>query len=385
MINFSLKNVAKNLCINLPLTLKLAFVILNLNLNLNIITKENEVSTISIQPNEDNLFTPINNTFIDEHMAGAHGDYIKVYIYLLRLFSSRDTQFETGELSKKLDITESDVLKAIKYWAKKGLITACIEGDELKSIGIVQSATPKQVTQTKNTDCTIVPFKKSYDVTLFDRYSEDPDFILFTNIVGKYFAKTLNVNDINILINLLEKYQIHYDVLEFLVEQLADSGIKSVKSLESKCLMLAERGLHSLDEVKAFSRDNQVAYKNILRTLSPNLSSYHVDEDAIFLMDKWLYDYGFSYDMVYFAAEKTNKFLKSKELGHKINYCNKILENWYHKGIKTLEQARIVEDINKKRKTNTKKTNFSFDEHNYDFGAIEAKGLQDLEERVKNL
>ncbi len=343
------------------------------------------MSTISIESHEDYLFTPINNIFIDKYMAGAHGDYIKVYIYLLRLFSSRDSYFETGTVSKKLDITESDVLKAIKYWAKKGLITASIEDNEVKSIGIVQSSLANQSPSPKSTDCTIVPFKKSYDADLFDKYSTDPDFILFTKIVGKYFSKSLNVNDINILINLLEKYQIHYDVLEFLVEQLADSGIKSVKSLESKCLMLAEHGLKNLDEVKEFSKNNQDTYKNILKTLSPNINAYHIDEDAVFLMDKWLYDYGFSYDMIYFAAEKTNKFLKSKDLQHKINYCNKIIENWYHKGIKTLEQARIVEDISKKRKPNQKKTTFKFEEHKYDFGAIEAKGLQDLEERVKNL
>ncbi len=332
-------------------------------------------------------------------MAGAHGDYIKVYIYLLRLFSSSGKSFETSEVANTLDLTESDVLKAIKYWTKKGLVATSIVDGEIQSISMLQAdstkANPikkeKHIKDTthkhsENNDKVVVSFKKNYDAKIFDKYSKDEDFILFTKIVGKYFAKTLTVHEINILINLLEKYQISYEALEFLVEHLAENDIKSIKSLESKCISLVENGLTELKEIKGFIRKNNKVYNKILKKLSPSLNKYHVDEDDIFLMDKWLYDYGFNLELIGFACEKTNKFLKSKELKHKINYCNKIIENWHHKGITSLEMAKKAEPKSALKTNNfKKKSQFSFEEQKYDFSEIEARSLKDLEERVKNI
>ncbi len=355
------------------------------------------MSTIALQGNENNFFTPINNVFIDNYMAGAHGDYIKVYIYLTRLFSSSDKTFDTSNVSKVLNITESDVIKAIKYWNNKGLINVSVNNGEIKSIKIAPIISGNiDTSSVKNETSNIVPFKatsakKSYDKDdfdddTFDKYSNDSEFSLFVKIVSRYFNKTLNVNDIAILIDLVDKKNMSYDILELIVEHLANSGITSVKALENKCITLIENNIDTFDKAKNFMKNSNTKHSKIFKKLMPKNQITPIVEDDMFIVDKWIYDYKMPYDLIYLACDRTNKFLKSKNLNHKINYCNKIIENWHHKGIKSVEAANLFIATNdSSKKYNKKKKNFGFEQHDYDFDAINRQNLKDLEERVKGM
>lgn len=351
--------------------------------------EEDILSTIAIHSDNKNLFTAINNTFIDEYMAEAHGDYIKVYIYLIRLFSSSDKSFDTKNVARALDITESDLIKAIKYWNKKGLIHTIIKDDEICSIDIVSLNSPsintnsmpkKEKPAAEVLPFSIVPKKKAFDADLFEKYSSDDDFMIFAKIVGKYFNRNLNSNDMAILIDLIDNKKMSYEILEFLVEQLANSGIKTVKTLENKALTLHENNITNLEDAKAFYNNSSKKYANIFRKLVKKGEDFQVYDDDIFIIDKWIYDYQMPYDLIYLACKRTNKFLKSKNLQHKINYTNRILENWYHKGIKTTAEAEMTfTDTNNKGK----KLNLPKDQHDYDFDSIMEQNFQELEERLK--
>ena len=63
--------------------------------------------------------TLVANEFVDRYMAAANGEYVKVYLYLLR------HQQETVDISRiadALDHTESDVRRALAYWEKLGVL-----------------------------------------------------------------------------------------------------------------------------------------------------------------------------------------------------------------------------------------------------------------------
>ena len=55
--------------------------------------------------------TIVQNTFIDRYMAAANGEYVKVYLLLLRLAGSRE--LTVSQIADRLDITEKDVMRAI--------------------------------------------------------------------------------------------------------------------------------------------------------------------------------------------------------------------------------------------------------------------------------
>ena len=63
--------------------------------------------------------TMVANEFIDKYMAGANGEYVKVYLYILR----HEGQIrDVGQIADALDHTESDVKRAVGYWARLGVL-----------------------------------------------------------------------------------------------------------------------------------------------------------------------------------------------------------------------------------------------------------------------
>lgn len=77
---------------------------------------------LSIRNGSGHQFTLVANDFIDSYMTKANGEYVKVYLLLLRRMDS-GKGFSVSELADILEITEGDILRAFRYWAKEGLLT----------------------------------------------------------------------------------------------------------------------------------------------------------------------------------------------------------------------------------------------------------------------
>ena len=71
--------------------------------------------------------TGIPNVFIDRYLPEADGEYVKVYLLLLRSFCSGQG-VTVGKLADLLDDTERDVLRALRYWDKKGILQLVTDG-----------------------------------------------------------------------------------------------------------------------------------------------------------------------------------------------------------------------------------------------------------------
>ena len=63
--------------------------------------------------------TYVPNIFIDEYMTQANGEYVKIYLYLLRSISQPECSFSLSQIADHFDCTERDVLRALKYWEKR--------------------------------------------------------------------------------------------------------------------------------------------------------------------------------------------------------------------------------------------------------------------------
>ena len=63
--------------------------------------------------------TCVPNAFIDEYVAEANGDYVKVYLYLLR---HQKENLKGKEIGEALCLTDQDVKRAILFWEKKGVL-----------------------------------------------------------------------------------------------------------------------------------------------------------------------------------------------------------------------------------------------------------------------
>ena len=74
------------------------------------------MSLISLQNSSELEVTILSNRFIDNFMPRANGEFVKVYIYLLRAVSSSPSSFSLEHMADRLFCTERDISRALKYW-----------------------------------------------------------------------------------------------------------------------------------------------------------------------------------------------------------------------------------------------------------------------------
>lgn len=67
--------------------------------------------------------TTIYNSFIEDYMPAANGSYVKVYLYIAKCLQAKESNFSISSLADQLENTEKDILRALMYWEKKGLMS----------------------------------------------------------------------------------------------------------------------------------------------------------------------------------------------------------------------------------------------------------------------
>ena len=70
----------------------------------------------------DSGHTLVPNLFLDKYMPEANGEYVKIYLYLLRCLKSDPQELSVTLIADKFENTESDVQRALKYWEKMRLL-----------------------------------------------------------------------------------------------------------------------------------------------------------------------------------------------------------------------------------------------------------------------
>lgn len=77
---------------------------------------------ITLYNNLQETTTSVPNRFIDHYMISANGEYVKIYLYLLRCMNQPECTFSLSRLADHFDHTEKDIQRALKYWEKVKLL-----------------------------------------------------------------------------------------------------------------------------------------------------------------------------------------------------------------------------------------------------------------------
>ena len=72
--------------------------------------------------NNSSNFTPVSNVFIEKYMPKARGEFIKVYLLMLKYSSSGEMGVSSSILASSLNLLESDILNALNYWNDEGVL-----------------------------------------------------------------------------------------------------------------------------------------------------------------------------------------------------------------------------------------------------------------------
>lgn len=97
---------------------------------------------ITLLYNVQNEVTVLPNKFIDEYMIKADGEYVKIYLLILRL-QGMGLPVDVDHLADHLELTRKDVLRALSYWEKAGLLQAAEPSVPEKTASAASTGTQK--------------------------------------------------------------------------------------------------------------------------------------------------------------------------------------------------------------------------------------------------
>ncbi len=268
--------------------------------------------------------TQISNEFIDTYMTGANGEYVKVYLYLLR---NRNRDISIDQIAEALNHTEADVQRALAYWQKIGVLGA--EAD--RGLTSEKSAAGEAAHSEKI---------KSDPVDM-SRLTSDESFKQLVYIAQKYLNKLLTPTDCQILGNLYTNLEFSGELLEYLIEYCVQNHHTSLRYMEKVALGWHERGIKDVEQAKASGRGYTKGSFAVMRAMG--LSDRSPAEIESKFIEKWFWEYGFTRELIVEACSRTIRQIHKPSF----DYADKILRDWKDAGVKSF---RDVAELDKKRK-----------------------------------
>ena len=322
--------------------------------------------------NINTAVTAVSNTFIDEYMGTASGEYVKVYLYLLR---HAGKNVEIPDIAEALNHTEADVRRALAYWERAGVLTsekeepaageAAVTREDLTDAGYiipesrrnyrdsdVEGRMPEESAadsgkqlqgsergMAKQPGTMDIPDAgNSYD--RMKRLSADEEFSALLYAVQQYLGKTFSAIE-------CEKFAYFYDVLhmscellEYLAEYCAEGGHTSIRYIEKVALNWYQAGIHTRDEAREhsvrYSKDTSAVMK-AFGIMGRNAGTAEQE-----FIRRWFKEFGFDSMLVTEACNRTLTATGSASFP----YADKILAGWKENGVRTLQD---VETLDKRR------------------------------------
>ena len=150
--------------------------------------------------------TSVSNLFLDYYMPGANGEYVKVYLYLLRALNCPDISLSVAGLADVMDKTESDILRALKYWEKQGILS--LECDDANTLqGIYLCTIPDPVAKKSEANATVslrqekeAPAPKSYSPEELNAFAQQSECRQLLFVCNQYLGKTLSPSEIETIL-----------------------------------------------------------------------------------------------------------------------------------------------------------------------------------------
>lgn len=196
---------------------------------------------------DDNLAvfaTCVSNVFLDKYMACANGDYIKVYLYLLR---HKGESFGVKDVADELNLTDNDIERAVRYWESEGVFSKGSSDAVMEEINAEVRASEAE----ELLDERMLGFKTGVDTedSLRDlQHDEEFAGILF---VAKHVLPNLpTAKQVYTLKYMYTELKMKSDIIEFMLEYCAGLGKTSSRYLQAVAINWHEQGISTVKQAK---------------------------------------------------------------------------------------------------------------------------------------
>ena len=287
--------------------------------------------------------TLLTNDFIDHHMPKANGEFVKVYLFLLRHIDDLDSIISVPAIADRLNNTETDIIRAVKYWENQGLLTLVRDRDE----NIVNlEFSPAPVLQQSDRVIETIPVTPTPQPPIpFEPYKakkSEEELKTVLHITELYLGKPISSTEAESIIYLYEDLDMSSDLIEYLVGTCVDSGNKSLAYISKVALDWHDKGIRTVKEAKIESRKYNKIYSTVINALG--IINRGLTKQEINYIDKWTNQYNFSAEIIEEACNKTIE----KTGQPRFKYLDGILKSWYNSGVFSLEDVYKLDEQHSK-------------------------------------
>jgi DNA replication protein DnaD len=256
--------------------------------------------------------TPLENLFIENYMAEAQGEFVKVYIYGLMFCYRADEQPQDyADIARDLHLNEDSVRAAIAYWEKLQLVN-------------VVSARPlvlEYVNLKQKFSCSTKSQELKSD-TIFQELSKQVQS-LFAN------ERVISTAEYKRVFDWYEVYHFEQAAIAPLIAYcLSKKGMKvSFNYIDTVLMDLAQKEITSAEEVERWIMGQEAMNSGAARVLARWSLRRAPTVDEMLLYRKWTDEWGFTEDAVMAACREITATDKPN-----FKYLDAIMESFHEDG-----------------------------------------------------
>lgn len=340
------------------------------------------MTAINISSDIATSFTTVSDIFIDQYMPKANGEFVKVYLYLLRATGSGAGIATISEIADHFSNTEADIIRALNYWASEGILQlqsgadGQIMGINLCSLSVsgmqaaqsnIQSAVADNAAQNnlqnsvvnnaaqnistadiRMQDSVVEKLKsqttdkasssqKEYTLDEIKEFRKNPDISELFFIIETYLKHTLSSTDTNMVLYWLDELHFSTDLVEYLVEYCITKGHSSLRYMNKVALGWDDAGIKTVDQAKDDAAAHSQIYYSVMKALG--ITGRNLVDSEVSLINKWVGEYGFDIELVKAACSKTISAIQKPSF----EYTDSILANWRKKDVHTLKDVEVLD------------------------------------------
>lgn len=335
------------------------------------------MNKISLKNSLSETTVSLSTIFIDHYMPSANGEFVKIYLYLLRALSAPTAMLTLSSIADAFSCTEKDVERALCYWEKTGILSLESKDGVLNGICFLPFPAPEKAVGAEPSKSAPAHARMSA-AHIQKLKAENREIAQFLFTADQYVGRPLNAGEISRILYFYEELDFPVDLLEYLIEYCVSKGSSSIRYIETVGLSWHKEGIRSVEEAKQTNSTWNKNYFTILKAFG--IRGRNPVEQETLYMDRWLKEYAFTLDIIREACSRS-----VTQTGQaSFPYAEKILSNWYKKGVRHFRDIAALDDKHKERqetmparqKEQTNSNTFNqFHQRNYDFNQLEKQLL----------
>lgn len=334
------------------------------------------MKTITITSENGETFSSISNFFIDYYMTEANGEFVKIYLYMVRLQEAGQS-ISIQDIADHFQCTQKDICRAIRYWVDRNILrleynqknellgitimslTLPESGEEPEansgldllhqpvSAKVYPISQPKKVAPSTKEENPLpeIPEKKAYSPSQLRAIEQDKNMENIVYQFEMYCGHTPTPTEYNTLLYIYEQLMFPAELLEYLIEYCASLEHTSHRYIEKVAIDWYLRGIQTAKQAK----QETAAYHALNAAISKELGLSRVlTPTELRYINTWKNDYAFQQDVIIEACQRASADNKIS-----FRYINGILTNWYESHVKSLEDIQRLDQqyISQKKTT----------------------------------